>query len=169
MRTSRGVVGAAPKAAQIQRLREVCEWYFERIYGRIEGAGITPFYCDPERVGHFAVRPAALAVGEHSAVFRLLVGLSMYQARRDRLLMDQQSSMLAEAVRSMVSPAALRRTIAETHCLHLDAAADFERRCTVYKRDGVWTARRAPICHVREGGYDPSSPDGRHGKTPVSR
>src|SRR5208283_2884813 len=42
--------------------------------------GVLPFYCDPDRVGRFAVDPRALAAGEDNALFKLFVGLSMYQA-----------------------------------------------------------------------------------------
>ena len=63
------------------------------------GQGILPFYCDPKRVGAFAVTPADLAAGGDSALFRLLVTLSMYQALRDVVIMRRQRSMKLASVR----------------------------------------------------------------------
>ena len=57
---------------------EVVRWYFDE--GRVEG---LPFYCDPIRIGAFAIEPDELAAGTDAAVFRLFVTLSMYQALRD--------------------------------------------------------------------------------------
>ncbi|HPA52559.1 MAG TPA: hypothetical protein PLP50_13255, partial [Thermoanaerobaculia bacterium] len=30
-------------------LRSIVVWYFREVYGRFEGPGVLPFYCDPER------------------------------------------------------------------------------------------------------------------------
>lgn len=59
---------------------EVVRWYFDK--GRVEG---VPFYCDPSRIGAFAIEPDELAAGSDAAVFRLFVSLAMYQALRIRL------------------------------------------------------------------------------------
>lgn len=68
--------------------KAIVRWYFEE--GRTQGA---PFYCDPDRVGAFAVAPDELAAGADTAVFRLFVTLSMYQALRDVVIMRQQRSL----------------------------------------------------------------------------
>jgi hypothetical protein len=64
---------------------EVVRWYFDK--GRVEG---VPFYCDPTRIGAFAIEPDELAAGSDAAVFRLFVSLAMYQALRDVVIMRQQ-------------------------------------------------------------------------------
>ena len=46
------------------QLEGIVRWYARTAYGRWEGPGCVPFYCDAERIGSFAVRPAALARGE---------------------------------------------------------------------------------------------------------
>ncbi len=51
-------------------IAEVVRWYFDK--GRVEG---VPFYCDPTRIGAFAIEPDELAAGSDAAVFRLFVSL----------------------------------------------------------------------------------------------
>jgi hypothetical protein len=55
-------------------LRRVVAWYFTHVYGRTEGPNALPFYCDPGRVGRFAVDPVALSAGKDEALFKLFVG-----------------------------------------------------------------------------------------------
>ena len=50
-----------PRAPIAVVLEELVAWYAARVYGVLEGPGRVPFYCDPARVGGFAVAPAALA------------------------------------------------------------------------------------------------------------
>lgn len=52
----------------------VVRWYFDE--ARVEG---VPFYCDPTRIGAFAIEPDELATDTDAAVFRLFVTLSMYR------------------------------------------------------------------------------------------
>ena len=48
-----------PRAPILTVLDELVAWYAARVYGALEGPGRVPFYCDPARVGGFAVDPAA--------------------------------------------------------------------------------------------------------------
>ena len=41
-------------AARVAIWRAV-EWYFVKIYGETEGPSTLPYYCDPARIGAFAV------------------------------------------------------------------------------------------------------------------
>ncbi|MCZ2111528.1 MAG: hypothetical protein LC118_18520, partial [Dehalococcoidia bacterium] len=66
----------------LKETKAIVRWYFDE--GRVEG---VPFYCDPTRIGAFAIEPDALAAGTDAAVFRLFLTLSMYQALRDVVIM----------------------------------------------------------------------------------
>ena len=133
-------------------LRRVVRWYLARVYGVREGPGIVPFYCDPQRIGRFAVDPEALAVGDDDAVFRLFVGLSMYQARRDVLIMRQQREMNARAVEALASLRRVRRLVADSDCDRLASANDFDAGCDVGKADGAVDCGHRPglACHVKD-------------------
>jgi hypothetical protein len=132
-------------------LRQITRWYFTKAYGSWEGPGILPYYCDPGRVGAFAVSPQALAAEEEEALFRLFVGMSMYQARRDVIIMKQQRGMTDLVVNRMASLPLVRNSIRSSSCSYLQEAESFEGGCSVRKRDGQVDCAEpaASGCHVR--------------------
>jgi hypothetical protein len=136
-------------------VHRIMAWYFERAYGRWEGPGIIPFYCDRQKVGHFAVRPADLAVGRPSALFRLFVGLAMFQARRDTLIMDQQRVMSRADAMILTSTSRLGVAIKESSCDLLRSAEDFEQHCDVRKNNRRATCSHLPRarCHVKDAAH----------------
>jgi len=120
-------------------------WYFQTVYGHWEGPGVLPFYCDPNRVGAFAVEPAKLSSGDPDTLFRLFITLSMYQARRDRLIMAQQKAMEPADVALLTSPAVLAREVAVSPCNLLRGSPEaFEQGCGVRLADGTVTCDRLP-------------------------
>ena len=135
-------------------LDAIVGWYAARVYGRIEGDGVVPFYCDPARVGAFAVEPALLAAGDDRAVFRLFVALAMYQSRRDVDIMAIQRAMPRRAAEAMLAPRRLELAVEASACRQLRAAAIFDGGCSVYRvpAAGVSTCRERPrtACHVKD-------------------
>jgi hypothetical protein len=135
-----------------EALRRVVAWYFASVYGRSEGAGVLPFYCDPACVGAFAVEPRALARGEPAALFRLFVSLSMFQALRDVVIMRLQRGMSREGAEALASATVLSHRLEGHACQHLASAEVFEHRCDVHK--GVRGADCGSLpgvpCHVKE-------------------
>ena len=119
-------------------LRRVVTWYFAHVYG--------------VREGRFAVKPEALAAGRDDALFRLFVGLSMYQARRDVVIMQQQRTMTAVVVASLSSSRRLRQLVARSACDRLASAAVFDAGCDVAKESGGIDCRHRPrlACHVKD-------------------
>ena len=140
-----------PGPAERDQVLRVVAWYFRQVYGRTEGPGTLPFYCDEQRVGAFAVRPADLATGDDEALFRLLVTISMYQARRDTLIMRQQREMPAATATALCSARALGDQIERHACPALATAETFDRECDVNKRSGVPNCDSQPSlpCHVK--------------------
>lgn len=139
-------------ASAIPTLKRVLRWYFERVYGHSEGPGLLPFYCDPKRVGAFAVSPDELAVGSPPALFKLFVAMAMFQARRDVVIMRQQAAMATSAVQSLASVSAIRRLASQSACEQLESAASFDAGCSVYKRGAVVDCSHHPgsPCHVKD-------------------
>ena len=145
-------MGARPSVAA--QLAAIVRWYAAVIHGRHEGAGTLPFYCDPARVGAFAVDPAALAAGTEDAVFQVVVALAMYQSRRDVDIMAIQRTMPRRAALPMLSPYRLRLLVETSRCEHLAGAAAFDAGCDV-RRDlaaGRTTCAHRPRtpCHVKD-------------------
>jgi len=150
-------------------LQEVLRWYFGQTYGRWEGPGTLPYYCDPSRVGSFAVEAADLAAGEESTLFKLFVTMSMYQALRDVVIMRQQRALPAVMVGLLTDLANLEGSIAGNPCSFLLGADAFDQGCNVAKdgsRVDCGHQAGAP-CHVK-GATVAFNRMGDMGKLPTS-
>jgi len=133
-------------------LRGVVAWYFGQVYGRLEGPGTLPYYCDPKRVGHFALSRSELAAGRPTALFKLFVAMAMFQARRDVVIMRQQASMSREETRYLLSTATIGRLALRSQCDQLVSAETFDAGCDVQKSGGLVDCIRHPgaPCHVKD-------------------
>lgn len=133
-------------------LRGVLSWYFSHIYGHLDGPGTTPFYCDHEKVGHFAVSPSELAAGHPPALFKLFIGMAMFQALRDVVIMRQQAAMSRAAAQTLLSTTVLGQLVRRSRCDQLASAATFDSGCSVKKSGGTVDCAHhsgAP-CHVKD-------------------
>jgi hypothetical protein len=132
----------------LKATKAIVGWYFDE--GRVEG---TPFYCDPMRIGAFAIEPDELAAGTDAAIFRLFVTLSMYQALRDVVIMRQQRSLPRASMRVVADVATVKRSLSRHPCSTLRSVEAFEEGCDVGK-DGddidCGTCPGVP-CHVKDG------------------
>lgn len=125
----------------------IVRWYFAE--ARVQG---TPFYCDPTRIGSFAVDPDELAAGSDAAIFRLFVTLSMYQALRDVVIMRRQRTLSRTSMRVIADMATVRRSISRHLCPTLRSVEAFELGCSVVKNGDDIDCRTCPgaACHVKE-------------------
>jgi hypothetical protein len=131
-----------------EQLASVVLWFFNAE----QPGDRAPFYCDPDRVGAFAVSPDELAAGDDAAVFRVFVTLSMYQALRDVVIMRQQQSLPRASMRVVADAAVVKRSIARHECPVLRSADEFEEGCDVAKVAEVVDCGRHPgrACHVKD-------------------
>ena len=154
MTTTAATRAARPRPTAATTIARMVAWYAAHVYGRLEGPGVTPFYCDRARIGAFAVEPAALARGDDAAVFALYVALAMYQSRRDVDVMAIQRTMPRRAATAMLAPARLRVLVQTARCDHLHTAVAFDDGCSVYRvpSTGTSTCRERPRawCHVKD-------------------
>ncbi|RYG16407.1 hypothetical protein EON82_25035, partial [bacterium] len=112
----------------------------------------APFYCDPGRIGAFAVEPGELAVGTDAAVFRLFVTLSMYQALRDVVVMRHQRSLPRASMRVVADVSTIRRVSSRHVCPTLRSVEAFEAGCDVAKDGDRVDCGTCPgvACHVKD-------------------
>lgn len=149
MRASRD--SARRPAQRVRVVTQIVRWYFDRVYGRLEGPGILPFYCDKSRIGEFAASPDAVRRGESGALFKLFVALSMYQARRDVLVMEHQRTMSRRGASVLTSLTTVARRVADNRCPALRSAELFDLTCDVSKINGrVDCHRSTRPCHVKD-------------------
>lgn len=137
------------RGTQLGELRRAVAWYF-KVHQAI--AAKRPFYCDPNRVGAFAIAAEDLAAGRSTAIFRLFVTLSMYQALRDVVIMRQQRSLPRASMRVVADAGILQRSIARHACPALGSAETFEDRCDVSKLDEIVDCGTCSgvSCHVKD-------------------
>lgn len=130
-------------------LNATLRWYFT---GRRGAGRLVPFYCDPTRIGAFAVEPGELAVGTDAAVFRVFVTLSMYQALRDVTIMRQQQSPPRASMRVVADLGTVKRSIARHACPTLRSVEAFEEDCNVAKDGDDIDCGACPgaACHVKD-------------------
>jgi len=140
------------RATAENEIRRVLTWFFGTHFEAAHGARARPFYCDPNRVGAFAVVPNDLAVGSEAAVFRLFVTLSMYQALRDVVIMRRQRSLPHASMRVVADVATVKRSIARHACPTLGSVEAFEEGCDVAKVGEAVDCGRYPgtTCHVKD-------------------
>ncbi len=146
-----GPVPPAQPRSSFGAVRTVVEWYLREVYGRLEGPGAVPFYCDPEQVGSFAVAPAELAAGDDAALFRLFVTLSMYQALRDVVIRRQQRAMPLPEVLAVADLSTVQAAIAANPCGALRSDEAFALGCDIAKVEGAVDCGKRPgaPCHVK--------------------
>src|SRR5262245_37892070 len=131
-------------------LRSILSWYFSHVYGRWEGPGVLPYYCDRSRLGQFAIAPRDLAAGNSQTSCKMFVTMAMFQARRDILVARLLRSFPKASTLEITSPDTLRVRIASSDCDVLSDADTFDQLCDVQKRsDGRVACDHLPQaeCH----------------------
>jgi len=138
-----------PRKRRSGALERVVAWHLD---APGPGPERLPFYCDPDRVGVFAVAPDELAAGNEAAVFRLFVTLAMYQALRDVVIMRQQRSLPRASVRVVTDSNFVKRSIAKHECPAVLSADAFEEGCDVAKVGEAVDCGTCPgvRCHVKD-------------------
>jgi hypothetical protein len=131
-------------------IRGVVAWFVRAYFESPEGA--LPFYCDPARVGAFAVAPSQLAAGSDAAVFRVFVTLAMYQALRDVVIERRQRSLSHSSMRVVADLGLVKRLIARHKCSMLYSTEAFEDGCDVAKVGDIIDCNVCPgaTCHVKD-------------------
>jgi hypothetical protein len=140
------------RATAEREIRSVLAWFFGTHFEAAHGARTLPFYCDPDRIGAFAVTPNDLALGSEAAVFRLFVTLAMYQALRDVVIMRQQRSLPRASMRVVADAALVEGSIARHECPVLRSANAFDEGCDVSKIGEDVDCATCPgtACHVKD-------------------
>ncbi len=59
----------SPRASQVAATKAVVRWYLERHFWRPSDPGVVEMFCEPSRVGAFAVDRRALRAGDGRALF----------------------------------------------------------------------------------------------------
>lgn len=144
--TRENLITARHSSSVVHDVGRAVAWYFT------DHREHLPFYCDPNRVGAFAVDRDHLAAGDDAAIFGVFVTLSMYQALRDVVIMRQQRLTPGPSVQVVADLDFVKTNVARHECGVLQSAEAFEQSCNVGKVGGRvdcdW--RSGARCHVKD-------------------
>lgn len=140
-------------ANQTRVTETAVRWYLRTHYRTPDDPGTPAMFCDPDKVGAFAVDGSALCDGKDTALFKLLVATTMFQRRQDvqvlRILRGISPSDAAE----LTSSPRLLDLVDATNCAHAKTVAELVRSCDLakdpIKRHGCCVANPHVACHLK--------------------
>jgi hypothetical protein len=110
-------------------------------------------FCDPARVGAFAVDRAAVRSGDGHTLFRLLVATTMFQRRQDVQILRILRGMRRADVAEMTRPLRLLRLADSNECEYLTSSDKLHGTCDLAKdpATGKGCCARNPTneCHLK--------------------
>ncbi|UQA57438.1 hypothetical protein [Polyangium aurulentum] len=142
-----------PTARQVHITEAVVRWYLSTHYGTPDDRGVTQNFCDPRRVGAFAVEAHAIAERDGAQLFRLLVAVVMFQRRQDVQIARILRSLEPADVEELATPARLLQMIDTADCENMRSTALLREACDLTK-DPVTKEGRCGVnpdiqCHLK--------------------
>lgn len=142
-----------PRANQITATRAVVRWYLDRHFGRASDPGVVEMFCDPARVGAFAVDRDAFREGDGRALFRLLVATTMFQRRQDIQILRILQGVGSPDAGEITSAKRLLKLVDQGACDRMRSTAALAEQCDLAKdprtRLGCCDANAAVDCHLK--------------------
>lgn len=142
-----------PRANQVAATKAVVRWYLAHHFGRATDPGVVEMFCDPVRVGAFAVDRRALRAGRGDALFRLLVATAMFQRRQDVQILRILRGMSSDDANEIADAERLLLLVDESTCENMRTTAAIAERCDLAKdprtRLGCCSANTNVACHLK--------------------
>lgn len=128
-------------------------WYLDQHFRRPSDPGVVEMFCDPARVGSFAVDRRALRAGDGRALFRLLVATAMFQRRQDVQILRILQGMDASDADEISDAERLLALVDEGDCAHMGSTQVLADVCDLDKdprtRKGCCNANPGVACHLK--------------------
>lgn len=144
---------ARPRAAQVAATKAVVRWYLDAHFRRPSDPGVVEMFCDPARVGAFAIDRRSLRAGDGRALFRLLVATAMFQRRQDVQILRILRGMAAEDAAEISDAARLLTLVDEGDCANMRSTRSLAEVCDLDKdprtRKGCCGANPTVGCHLK--------------------
>lgn len=140
-------------AQQVTATKAVVRWYLNTHFRRRSDPGVVEMFCDPSRVGSFAVERSALRAGDGRALFRLLVATSMFQRRQDIQILRILQGMGAADAHEISDAERLLALVDDGGCTHMRTTQSLVEACDLDKdpqtREGCCGANPHVPCHMK--------------------
>lgn len=144
---------ADPTVLQIATAHEVTRWYLATHYRTVDEPGMPAMFCDPRRVGAFAIERAAVKRGDAAALFSLLVTTAMFQRLQDRIVMGILRGIDPDSAHEIASMTRLLSLADECACSHAQSTEALRLHCDLTKDlergTGVCKANPTVSCHLK--------------------
>ncbi len=129
------------------------QWYLGQPFGQPSDSGVVEMFCDPARVGAFAVDRRALRAGDGRALFRSPVATAMFQRRQDVQILRILQGMSRGDADEIADTDRLLLLVDEGGCEHMRTTTALAARCDLAKdprtRLGCCNANANIACHLK--------------------
>lgn len=143
----------SPRASQVAATKAVVRWYLEHHFRRPSDPGVVEMFCDPSRVGAFAVDRGALRAGDGRALFQLLVATAMFQRRQDVQILRILRGIWAADAAELCDADRLLALVDGSSCEHMRTTRSLAETCDLDKaqgtREGCCAANPSVPCHMK--------------------
>jgi hypothetical protein len=143
----------SPRASQVAATKAVVRWYLEHHFRRPSDPGVVEMFCEPSRVGSFAVDRRALRAGHGHALFRLLVVTAMFQRRQDVQVLRILQGIEASDAHEISNAVRLLALVDDGECAHMRTTLALAEECNLDKdprtRVGCCSANPNVACHLK--------------------
>lgn len=144
---------SSPTRTQYKLSRLIVRWYFDLYYRTPDDVGVAAMFCDPARVGYFAVDRESLVAGDGRALFRVLVAATMFQRRQDAQILRVLRGISEHDAQELTDANQLLQLADETQCDYLRTNAALLERCDLSKhpqtKQGICRSRPEVDCHLK--------------------
>lgn len=142
-----------PRAHQVSATKAVVRWYLDQHFRRPSDPGLLEMFCDPARVGSFAVDRRALRVGDGRELFRLLVATAMFQRRQDVQILRILQGLGALDAAEISDATRLLALVDDGSCAYMRSTQLIAEVCDLDKdprtREGCCDANPEVACHLK--------------------
>jgi hypothetical protein len=144
----------APSDRQVAVTRAVVRWYLDYHYGREGDPGTVGMFADVARLGAFGVPRDAIARNDPAALFKLLIGIVMFQRRQDVQIAAILRSLTSAQVADLTNLRRLLTLIDASPCPNVKSVQALATRCDLAKdpvtKQGTCSAYPAVNCHLKQ-------------------
>lgn len=151
--TKREARDLAPTSRQVHAAESITGWYLKLHYCSPSDQGVAQTFCDPARVGSFAVDLESIVRRDGGALFRLLVAVSMFQRRQDNQITRVLRSISPVDAEELTSAARLLHLSDASPCPHIKSTEALRFSCDLAKHPrtklGICKANPKVECHMK--------------------
>lgn len=142
------------RASQIAATTAVVDWYLRNHFRTPSDPGVVHMFCDPRKVGAFAVNRRALRAGDGDALFKLLVATAMFQRRQDVQILRILRGIGREHADEIGDSRRLLSLVDGGACPHMRSTTALVAECDLSKdpvtRAGCCNANSSVTCHLKK-------------------